>query len=156
MHPNVKPILRLLLFVHKMFTNRVSVNVKKVWKNGKKSKTAPQFSEFLERYLFGAILANYRLPERKIEKSLKKRHHWQLLWKDTCWGRSGKNTGFRKEKSKKVRKNQTTSGFSSKILVWSDPMATLTTTLLAVQIQEHGYDWIKEEIGEEWVVSNSI
>ena len=29
----------------------------------------------------------------------------------------------------KMEKNQTTSGFSSKILVWSDPMATLTTTL---------------------------
>lgn len=29
----------------------------------------------------------------------------------------------------KMEKNQTTFGFSSKILVWSDPMATLTTTL---------------------------
>jgi hypothetical protein len=44
-------------------------------------------------------------------------------------GQSGQNTGFPKEKSKKVRKSQTTSGFSSKILGWSDPMATLTTTL---------------------------
>ena len=41
----------------------------------KKSKKSEPFEEFLERYLFGAILANYRLPERKIEKSLKKRHH---------------------------------------------------------------------------------
>jgi hypothetical protein len=41
----------------------------------KKSKKSEPFGAFLERYLFGAILANYRLPERKIEKSLKKRHH---------------------------------------------------------------------------------
>jgi hypothetical protein len=53
------------------------------WKNGKKSKTAPQFSEFLERYLFGTIREKYRLPERKIKKSLKKSDDFQIFLEDT-------------------------------------------------------------------------
>jgi len=78
-----------------------------------------------ERYLFG----DDHRSKRNFVKKFKKIPQWDDFGKDTCSGRSWQNTGFRKEKSKKVRKNQTTSGFSSKILVWSDPMATLTTTL---------------------------
>jgi hypothetical protein len=83
--------------------------------------------------IFGKILVRRRpgflLDRKKIEKSSKFFGHFGFFLEDTCLGQSGQNTGFPKEKSKKVRKSQTTSGFSSKILVWSDPMATLTTTL---------------------------
>ena len=83
---------------------------------------------FWERYLFGDD-RDFCWIVKKIEKSSKFFGHFVFFLEDTCLGQSGQNTGFRKEKSKKVRKSQTTSGFSSKILVWSDPMATLTTTL---------------------------
>ena len=83
---------------------------------------------FLERYLFGDD-RDFCWIVKKIEKSSKFFGHFGFFLEDTCLGQSGQNTGFRKEKSKKVRKSQTTSGFSSKILGWSDPMATLTTTL---------------------------
>ena len=63
----------------------------------KKLKKSEPLGAFLERYLFGAILANYRLPERKIEKSLKKRHHWRLFWKDTCLAGSVINSDAGKE-----------------------------------------------------------
>ena len=49
----------------------------------KKSKKSEPFGAFLERYLFGAILANYRLPERKIEKSQKKSDDFQIFLEDT-------------------------------------------------------------------------
>ena len=49
----------------------------------KKSKKSEPFGAFGERYLFGAILANYRLPERKIEKSLKKSDDFQIFLEDT-------------------------------------------------------------------------
>jgi hypothetical protein len=49
----------------------------------KKSKKSEPFEAFLERYLFGAILANYRLPERKIEKSQKKSDDFQIFLEDT-------------------------------------------------------------------------
>ena len=37
----------------------------------------------------------------KWKKIKKQCRNFQNFWKDTCSGRSGKNTGFRKEKSKK-------------------------------------------------------
>lgn len=49
----------------------------------KKSKKSEPFGAFLERYLFGAILANYRLPERKIKKSQKKSDDFQIFLEDT-------------------------------------------------------------------------
>ena len=57
----------------------------------KKSKKSEPFGAFLERYLFGAILAKYRLPERKIEKSQKKSDHFRIFVEDTCLERSDGN-----------------------------------------------------------------
>jgi len=94
----------------------------------KKVQKNPPMRRFLERYLFGSE-CDFSWIVKNPEKSQKFSGQFHFFLEDTCLGQSGQNTGFRKEKSKKVRKNQTTSGFSSKILVWSDPMATLTTTL---------------------------
>ena len=65
-----------------------------------------------ERYLFGD---DHRLKKNFVKK-FKKIPQWDDFGKDTCLGQSGQNTGFRKEKSKKVRKNQTISKFFRKIL----------------------------------------
>ena len=53
---------------------------------------------FLERYLFGD---DHRLKKNFVKK-FKKIPQWDDFWKDTCSGRFGQNTGFRKEKSKKA------------------------------------------------------
>ena len=52
-----------------------------------------------------------------MEKNQKQCRNFQNFWKDTCSGRSGKNTGFRKEKSKKVRKIRRFPNFSGRYLV---------------------------------------
>jgi hypothetical protein len=54
-----------------------------IGKMEKNQKTVPQFSEFLERYLFGTIREKYRLPERKIKKSQKKSDDFQIFLEDT-------------------------------------------------------------------------
>ena len=86
---------------------------------------------FLERYLFGDD-RDFCWIVKKIEKSSKFFGHFGFFLEDTYTrAEKGINNSSHagKEKMGKMEKNQTTSGFSSKILVWSDPMATLTTTL---------------------------
>ena len=87
--------------------------------------------QFLERYLFGDD-RDFCWIVKKIEKNSKFFGHFGFFLEDT-YTRAEKGINnishAGKEKMGKMGKNQTTSGFSSKILVWSDPMATLTTTL---------------------------
>ena len=87
--------------------------------------------QFLERYLFGDD-RDFCWIVKKIEKSSKFSGHFGFFLEDT-YTRAEKGINnishAGKKKMGKMEKNQTTSGFSSKILVWSDPMATLTTTL---------------------------
>jgi hypothetical protein len=86
---------------------------------------------FWERYLFGDD-RDFCWIVKKIEKSSKFFGHFGFFLEDT-YTRAEKGINnishAGKEKMGKMEKNQTTFGFSSKILVWSDPMATLTTTL---------------------------
>ena len=85
----------------------------------------------MERYLFGED-RDFCWIVKKIEKSSKIFGHFGFFLEDT-YTRAEKGINnishAGKKKNGKNGKNQTTFGFSSKILVWSDPMATLTTTL---------------------------
>ena len=86
---------------------------------------------FLERYLFGDD-RDFCWIVKKIEKSSKFFGHFGFFLEDT-YTRAEKGINnishAGKEKKGKMEKNQTTSGFLSKILVWSNPMASLTTIL---------------------------
>ena len=86
---------------------------------------------FLERYLFGDD-RDFCWIVKKIEKSSKFFSHFGFFLEDTYtraekWINNISHAG--KKKMGKMEKNQTTSGFLSKILVWSNPATTLTTTL---------------------------
>lgn len=113
-------------------------------KNRKKSEKKAPLTAFVERYLFGEIGNKFRCREGiigKMEKNQKQRRNFQSFWKDTCSGRSGQNTGLRKEKSKKVRKNQTTFGFSSKILGEGKGVSTMATTIFCKKDQKKFPQW---------------
>ena len=60
-----------------------------------------------------------------------------LFWKDTCSERSWQITGFPKEKSKKVRKNQTVSRFFRKILGEGKGVSTMATTIFCKKVQKN-------------------
>ena len=97
----------------------------------KKSKKSEPLGAFLERYLFGDD-RDFCWIVKKIEKSSKFFGHFGFFLEDT-YTRAEKGINnishAWKEKMGKMEKNQTTFGFSSKILVWSNPATTLTTTL---------------------------
>ena len=72
----------------------------------KKSKKSEPFGAFLERYLFGAILADYRLPERKIEKRLKKKAPLTAFLERYLFGEIGNKFRCREGIIGKMEKNQ--------------------------------------------------
>ena len=67
----------------------------------KKFKKIPPMGRFLERYLFGSE-CDFSWIVKNPEKSQKFSGQFHFFLEDTCLGQSGQNTGFRKEKSKKV------------------------------------------------------
>ena len=77
----------------------------------------------MERYLFGAILANYRLSERKIEKSLKKKAPLTAFLERYLFGEIGNKFHCWEGIIGKMEKNQKNSAaifrVFGKILVWS-------------------------------------
>ena len=79
------------------------------------------------------IEAVEKIFQKKIKKNL---NHLGLFWKDTCSGRSWQITGFRKEKSKKVRKNQTVSRFFRKILGEGKGVSTMAMTIFAKKVKK--------------------
>ena len=86
---------------------------------------------FLERYLFGDD-QDFCWIVKKLKKSSKFFGHFGFFLEDT-YTRAEKGINnishARKEKMGKMEKNQTSSGFLSKILVWSNPATTSTITL---------------------------
>ena len=86
---------------------------------------------FLERYLFGDD-RDFCWIVKKLKKVQNFSSTLDFFWKILIRGQKKGSTIFPmpgRKKMGKMEKNQTTFGFSSKILVWSDPMATLTTML---------------------------
>ncbi len=72
-----------------------------------------------------------------MEKKSKQCRNFQNFWKGTCLEHSEHFAGLRKEKSKKVRKNQTISKFFWKILGEGKGVSTMATTIFCKKGQKN-------------------
>ena len=110
----------------------------------KKSKKSEPFGAFLERYLFGAILAKLQASRKKNRKKSEKKvpltafvERYLFGWignKFRCWEGNNWENG---KKSKKVRKNQTISKFFWKILGEGKGVSTMATTIFCKKVQKN-------------------